>query len=132
MYTHAHTQYCCCILHTVVVPNAPMNVMSESVTSRMATITWQNGAPPNPANPPIIEYTIFLNDSSEGTAQSTMIILDGLIPFTSYTVSIVARNRIGYSTMSQPHQFTTMEEGKILYNCLAHLQNFCMLTCVHL
>ena len=124
MHTHAHTQYCCCILHTIVVPNAPMNVMSESITSRMATIRWQDGALLNPVNPPIIEYTIFLNDSSEGTAQSTTIILNDLIPFTSYTVSVVATNRIGDSAMSQPLKFTTLEEGKIFAQLSSPIKEF--------
>ena len=123
MYTGCG-QYCCCILHTVVVPNAPINVMSESVTSRMATITWQDGTLPNPVHPPIIDYTISLNDSSEYTAQSTMIILDGLIPFTSYTVSVVATNIIGNSVMSQSHQFTTLEEGKIFTQLSCPLTEF--------
>ena len=106
------------ILHNVVVPYAPINVMSGPITSRTADITWQDGDLPNPVNPEIISYrlSLYLNGTlvTEVDALLTTTTLTGLIPFTDYVVTVIANNRIGDSVMSLPHSFTTLEEGKIL------------------
>lgn len=92
---------------------------SESINSRTATIMWEDGPLPNPVNPPIVEYEVFLNGSSVGTtefSESRTFILTSLTPFTNYIVTVRATNRVGNSEMSQPYVFNTMEERKSLHN----------------
>ena len=96
------------------MPNAPINVMSESVTSRNATITWEDGEMPNPVNPPITGYNVFFNNSVPVPSMSRTVTRSDLIPFTAYIVTVTATNDIGGSEMSVPYTFTTMEEGKSL------------------
>lgn len=125
MYVHV-LKYTLCrcyvfiaILHTIVVPNPPINVILVSVTARTANIRWQDGELPNPVNPGIMNYTVFLNGSQRNVTVNNAALLTDLLPFTNYTVTIIATNRIGNSDMSTPYMFTTMEEGKS-YSQLSH------------
>ena len=127
VYVHLHAHNALCFLF-VVAPNPPINVMSGSITSRAANITWQDGDLPNPVNPMIELYTLYLNgtQATEVNVSLTTTTLTGLIPFTYYVVTVVANNRIGNSIMSVSHSFTTMEEGKVLLVLLP-----CSLACQH-
>lgn len=84
--------------------------MAESISSRMAVATWEDGTPPNPVNPIITGHDVFLNGELVADNVFRSVTLRGLIPFTDYTVSVVARNRIGDSTAGS-FMFTTLEEG---------------------
>lgn len=98
-------------MYTVVVPSAPIvNVMAQSISSRMAVATWEDGTPPNPVNPNITNYSVLLDGGLVANVTSRSVTLRGLIPFTDYIVSVVARNRIGDSTAGS-FEFTTLEEG---------------------
>ena len=81
----------------------------------MATIMWLPGNLPNPLNPVITVYSVYLNDSFVNSSKSTSAILSNLTPFTTYIVTVTARNVIGESDMSEPHTFTTMEEGNFTH-----------------
>ena len=98
------------------MPNAPVNIQLVGNGSRTTNITWQDGVPPNPGNPPADSYQVFLlNDSRIDIfdVSTTSIFLDPLLPFTNYTITIVARNRIGFSNDSEPFSFVTNEERKL-------------------
>ena len=90
--------------------------MSGVVTSRTATISWLEGPLPNPVNPITDTYIVFLNSTQVNSTigGQLTVTLTGLTPFTVYNVTVQARNRIEVSSMSQPLNFTTMEEGKVL------------------
>ena len=87
------------------------------ITSRMATIMWLPGNLPNPLNPLITVYRVYLNlnDSFVNSSTNTRAILSNLTPFTTYIVTVTARNVIGESDMSEPHTYTTMEEGNFTH-----------------
>ena len=94
---------------------------------------WLPGNLPNPLNPVIIVYSVYLNNSFVNSSTNTRAILSNLTPFTTYIVTVTARNVIGESDMSEPHMFTTMEEGNfytlMLFQSLL-VQQFYMLTCL--
>ena len=94
--------------------------MSESVTSRTAEISWEDGALPNPVNPEIMEYSVYLNGSLAVTVTVRNAALDGLLPFVIYSVTVIARNRIGDSLMSESHIFSTLEEGMLVFQILLY------------
>ena len=98
------------------VPNAPVNIQLAGNGSRTTNITWQDGISPIPGNPSADSYRVFLlNDSRIDVfdVSTTSIFLDPLLPFTNYTITIVARNRIGFSNDSEPFSFVTNEERKL-------------------
>ena len=82
--------------------------------SRVANVSWQDGNPPNQGNPLTIDYQVLLNDSFITNVSTTSVFLDRLLPFTNYSVTIIARNKIGFSNSSEPVIFMTHEEGKFL------------------
>ena len=103
------------------------------ITSRMATITWLPGILPNPVNPVITVYSVYLNDFFVNSSTNTSAILSNLAPFTTYIVTVTASNVIGESNMSEPHTFTTLEEGNFYTLMLSKsllVQQFYMLTCL--
>ena len=97
------------------VPSAPVNIQLIENGSRTANISWEDGVSSNPDNPPADSYQAFLiNNSRIDTfdVSTTSIFLDPLLPFTNYTITIVARNRIGFSNSSESFSFVTNEESK--------------------
>ena len=89
-----------------------MNIRVTEIASRAVNISWEDGGS---GNPPVISYQVFLlNDSHifNFTVSTTSIYLEPLLPFTNYTITIVAMNVIGVSNNSQPFSFVTEEEGK--------------------
>ena len=103
------------------MPSAPVNIQLIENGSRTVNISWEDGVSLNPGNPPADSYQVsLLNNSRIDTFDvSTMsIFLDPLLPFTNYTITIVARNRIGLSNNSEPFSFVTNEERKFnIYLC---------------
>ena len=98
------------------VPSAPVNIQLIGNESRTANITWQDGVSSNTSNPPADSYQVLLiNDSRIDVfdVSTTSLFLDPLLPFTNYTITIVARNRIGFSNDSEPFSFVTNEERKL-------------------
>ena len=79
--------------------------------SRTVVLSWQDGLSLTPGNPPADTFQVLLNNSLTITVTSTSVTLEGLLPFTSYNVTIVAENRIGISDSSEPVSFITTEEG---------------------
>ena len=81
------------------------------IESRAVVLSWQDGISLTPGNPPADTYQVFLSNSLAITVTNTSVALEGLLPFTSYNVTIVAENRIGNSDSSEPVSFMTAEEG---------------------
>ena len=101
------------------VPRAPVNIQLIGLGSRVANITWQDGVSPIPGNPPVDFYDVLLfNDSSNAsfTTFTEFISLNQLLPFTNYSITITAVNRIGSSNDSEPFSFKTNEERKYFFD----------------
>ena len=106
------------------MPNVPVNIQLIENGSRTTNITWQDGISPIPGNPPADSYQVSLLNNSRidiFDVSTTSIFLDPLLPFTNYTITIVARNRIGFSNNSEPFSFVTNEECKFnIYFSVMH------------
>ena len=98
----------------LVVPGAPSIITIVVTGSRAANLSWQEGVAPNPQNPVILSFAVYLNDSLIINTMATSVVLSSLTPFTDYKVIVAARNRIGISNMSTPVLFMTEEEGKFM------------------
>ena len=100
----------------IEVPSAPVNIQLIGLGSRVANITWQDGGSSIAGNPPADFYDVLLllNDLPTVTfvASTTFISLNQLLPFTNYSVIIIAENRIGSSNDSEPFSFRTSKERK--------------------
>ena len=97
------------------MPSAPVSIQLIENGSRTANISWQDGVSSNSGNPPTDSYqVVLLNNSRVDTfnVPTTSIFFDPLLPFTNYTITIAARNRIGVSNNSEPFSFVTNEERK--------------------
>jgi len=95
---------------SIVEPSAPVDIMTNVTGSRTATVSWKEGVPPNPLNPAILEFEVYLNNLVVNVMNTT-VVLNSLTPFSDYNVTIAARNQIGISSMSNPVSFVTKEEG---------------------
>ena len=102
-------------------PDRPENVIATHVESRNVVISWTT---PYSGNIMIsafyIEYktTSMSWDSNEKLIETTSgnvnsIILQKLIPMTSYQVRIKCENSLGSSEYSDVINFTTQEKGKV-------------------
>ena len=99
------------VLIYLVAPNTPVNITAFATGSRTANVLWQEGIPPNPVNPAILAFEVYLNGSMIISTMATTIVLNFLTPFVDYEVTVAARNTIGISIMSDPVLFMTEEEG---------------------
>ena len=86
--------------------------------SRTVILSWQDGISPTPGNLPANTFQVLLNNSLTNTVSNTSVTLEGLLPFTSYNVTIVAENRIGISNSSEPVSFMTAEEGMAIIRAI--------------
>jgi len=98
------------------VPSSPVSIQLIGLGSRVANITWQDGVSSIPGNPPTEFYDVLLllSDSSAASfiASTTFLSLNQLLPFSNYSITITAVNRIGSSNDSEPFSFITNEERK--------------------
>ncbi|XP_065910088.1 uncharacterized protein [Dysidea avara] len=97
-------------LYEAVVPSAPISVTANVTGSRNASVSWQEGVLPNTFSPPNLNFEVYLNGSLVNITNSTTVVLNSLSPFTDYKVTVVARNRIGISNISNPTLFMTKDE----------------------
>ena len=119
-HTHTHTHKIQLFVYNfplhVVVPSAPISVTANVTGSRNASVSWQEGVLPNTFSPPNLNFEVYLNGSLVNITNSTTVVLNSLSPFTDYKVTVVARNRIGISNISNPTLFMTKDEGKLHHN----------------
>ena len=103
------------INYIFVVYPAPLNLMTNNVNSRSLELSWD---PPDTRSTEVFltGYTVICNSSQVGisvSASITNLVVNNLIPYTTYTCAVDANfsgNSIGQST---PVTETTFEEGKI-------------------
>ncbi|KAK8753129.1 hypothetical protein OTU49_002734, partial [Cherax quadricarinatus] len=97
------------------VPDPPSGVTVAEEGSRHLTLTWTS---PQDSNAPITAYLVTFDAlqvpggarevTVEGEQQKVR--LEGLLPATTYTLTLVAENRVGRSQPSPPLRVTTQEE----------------------
>ena len=93
----------------------PLNLMASNINSRSLELSWD---PPDTSSTEVVltGYTVVCNSSQVGisvSASTTDLVVNNLMPYTTYTCSVGAnfsRDNIGQST---PVTETTLEEGKI-------------------
>ena len=108
------------LIHSIVhdyillVFPAPLNMMASNVNSRSLELSWD---PPDTRSTAVVitGYTAICNGNRVGNSESeiTDLVVNNLIPYTTYTCAVDANfpeNNIGQST---PVTATTLEEGKI-------------------
>ena len=110
----------------LAVPDTPINLTPNAVTSRNFTLTWIE---PHDNNAPILGYHVFYNEPQFfGSNEITLTVMgsmetrfvSGLHPGVHYMFTVIAFNEEGNSSRSQPLTVLTLEEGTVLIN----YQNF--------
>ncbi|CAG5118033.1 unnamed protein product, partial [Candidula unifasciata] len=94
------------------VPSAPGKPVVKNVKSRQAEITW---LPASPNNSPVLYYNVSIrecetsNTRNEATwNNSTMITVQGLLPYTCYIATVAAISVVGQGMSSEAsNQFVT-------------------------
>ena len=100
------------------VPNAPTSVTAAALSATSVIVTF--GAPLHVGGSVVTSYTAVSTPdnitSTTATAASSVIIVNGLRPLTSYTFSVYATNLYGNSTASSSLSTTTyIAAGSALY-----------------
>ena len=110
------------LLLTLVVPSsAPINITVTQISARSISISWLP-IPLQDQNGVIIKYEItyysskwMLKNSLEVDGSQTTAILDKLLPFTTYNITITAATTIGYGPTSNSIFANTSQSCKRLH-----------------
>ena len=99
------------------VPGVPQSVNAISPSSTSLLVTWGHPLAPN-CNGVIINYTVnrqtgnkinmielFSNDTSQ--------LLEGLVPFTQYTISVAGNTSAGQGEFSVPFTVRTLNDSEL-------------------
>ena len=109
-------------LLVLAVPDTPINLTANGVTSRNITLTWME---PHDDNAPILGYYVFYNEPQFfGSNEIILTVMgsmgarfvSGLHPGVYYNFTVIAFNEEGNSSRSQPLTVLTFEEGTVLIN----------------
>lgn len=92
--------------------------MAVAETSRSIRLTW-DPPPVQDRNGIILMYTIFIVTEDGVTMEITVTdtsanIVNGIRPFSTYTISISASTRLGQGPLTAPIFLTTPEDGELL------------------
>ena len=100
------------------VPDIPVNLDANNVTSRNLTLIW---TAPHDNNAPILGYSVFYTNPSfiqGGTEVTRMtngrveeLFIEDLHPGVEYYFTVLASNEEGNSSRSEPFNISTLEEG---------------------
>lgn len=118
-------------LFVLEVPDHPVDVRSDSVTSNSIKLRWKSSFDGNsPITESVISYrplssaisttvsvpSNYYNEASSTSTspKSTVYQLNDLIPFTAYSIQVKDKNSIGYSHFSEPVVIKTSEEREFV------------------
>ncbi|XP_054724902.1 cell adhesion molecule DSCAM-like [Uloborus diversus] len=106
------------ILRIVEPPERPLAVKVGEVWSRAATVSWSS---PFDGNSPITQYVVHYWKDIEGAshrlqernvpATQNSVLLNDLLPGTTYLLRVVAENDVGRGESSEPFKLRTEEEA---------------------
>ena len=105
--------------HVLAAPSGfPQDVSVDSISSRSAEISWN---PPlqEERNGIIISYIVTISEQGTDTQlqltfTTTIVTLNMLNPFTTYSVAVSASTAVGVGPPTAQLSFITAEDGKIL------------------
>lgn len=105
----------------IIVPStSPINVTVTTLSASTISVTWQP-VPIRERNGIITEYNITYNanqwmhiNTIQVTSREMSVILNSLIPFTTYNITVKAATTIGFGPDSEDAVATTFQAGKIL------------------
>ena len=110
MYTYIVLYIFPCTSLTTAVPERPVDLMAIEIQSRFIVINWTE---PHDNNAPISGYYIFVNDITiMHSSIETKYNITELSPYTNYTISVLAFNTIGNSSVSEEIVHQTLEDGE--------------------
>lgn len=103
------------------VPQAPTLLSVTASDPGTLNVTW---AEPTTPNGVIISYTVAANNRAivRADVTGTEVVLSGLDPYTSYSVSVQACTSEGCGSFSDEITVTTLEEGEVLYTIVLHIE----------
>ena len=102
--------------HSPVPSGSPQNIIATVISSRSVTVTW-SPLRPEDQNGNITAY--FINASVVGSeemfqliSESTILEIDTLTPFTTYSILIAASTVVGLGPFSTVLTIQTPQDGK--------------------
>ena len=121
---HSSRIHNCAVVPSPADPSPPVNVVAENVTSRTVVVSWD---PPVEPNGVILNYTVTFRgidspnpvgrDFHQIRTESTVVtsaVLTGLIPGSTYNISVTASTIAGEGEPSEEVSTTTDDEGDLL------------------
>ena len=101
------------------VPSEPLNLIPMTITARSFVVTW---SPPSDLNAPEINYTLQLTGPNSNVMdfpgiRAEMRLLEDLMPFTNYTVVVIAVSEKGPGPGSKTLTVMTLEDSECTYLC---------------
>ena len=115
----------------LTVPSEPLNVATVNIMARSFLVTW---SPPNAINAPEINYTIQLTGPNSVVTNITgigveMRPLEGLMPFTNYSVVVFAVSEKGPGPTSETQTVRTLEDGEYAHLYPVRILRYVLLKC---
>ena len=98
------------------MPGVPQSVNAVSPSSTSLLVTWGHPLPPN-RNGVITGYTVLRQAGSEMNtlelfSNDTSQLLEGLVPFTEYTISVAGNTSAGQGEFSVPFTVRTLNDSE--------------------
>ena len=115
----------------LTVPSEPLNVTTMSIMAGSFLVTW---SPPNAINAPEINYTVQLTGPNSVVTDITGIgveirLLEGLMPFTNYSVVVFAVSEKGPGPTSETQTVRTLEDGEYARLYPVRILSYVLLKC---
>uniref|UniRef100_A0A3B5AZH7 Contactin-3 n=1 Tax=Stegastes partitus TaxID=144197 RepID=A0A3B5AZH7_9TELE len=97
------------------VPSRVESLRAAALSPTSVQVNWE---PPSHPNGPVLGYRLLWTESPSGKEQSVEVNglnykMEGLNKFTEYTVRVLAINRYGPGTASEPVGITTQSDGEL-------------------
>lgn len=105
------------VVVVLIVPSSSPRLIQHEATSRSISVTWETIPLPE-QNGIITGYNVSISNLDEVgssaygySVESLDIVIDDLIPYTTYGVELAAHTSIGSGPISKLHAIQTAEEG---------------------
>ncbi len=118
VYLKLQSSLYCCLFITIVPDDFPAMVNASVTSSRSVHVQW-NVIPHISQNGIITKYEVTLSTNDENITEEAVelnITVGGLIPHTSYNITVRAFTRIGPGPSSTPIVILTFQDGMMIVN----------------